>query len=191
MLFVLVVVVVVVVVVLEVVVVVIVVVVELVFYSLRIFLLQCILMVFHWNLSNKMSPQVSRTLLSILVDLNNVVVWMLSTRLLSMSSSPCTNPLVTVPRAPITIGITVTFILHRFFFFQFPNEVQVLIFLFAFFQFYSVINWDSEVYNSASLFFLLIIKRSGRLAEIRWSVCISKSQRSLCVSFSRRESGLC
>ena len=32
---------------------------------------------------------------------------------------------------------------------------------------------------------MLIIIRSGLLAEIRWSVCISKSHRSLCVSFSR------
>ena len=31
-------------------------------------------MVFHWNLRNSESPQVSRTLLSILADLNNVIV---------------------------------------------------------------------------------------------------------------------
>ena len=37
-------------------------------------------MVFHWNLSDSKSPQVSRTLLSILGDLNNAVVWMVSTR---------------------------------------------------------------------------------------------------------------
>ena len=41
-----------------------------------------------------------------------------------------------------------------------------------------------------SSFLLLTITRSGRLAEIRWSVCISKSQRTLCVSFSRTDSGL-
>ena len=41
------------------------------------------------------------------------------------------------------------------------------------------------------LSFLLIIIRSGCLVEIRWSVCISKSQRSLCVSFSRKDAGLC
>ena len=34
------------------------------------------------------------------------------------------------------------------------------------------------------LFFLLIVIRSDRLVEIRGSVCISKSQRSLCVSIS-------
>ena len=41
------------------------------------------------------------------------------------------------------------------------------------------------------LFFLLIIIRSGLLAEIRWSVCISRSHRSLCVLFSRAGAGLC
>ena len=40
-------------------------------------------------------------------------------------------------------------------------------------------------------FFLLIIIRSDLLAEIRWSVCMPKSQRSLCVSFSRTGAGLC
>ena len=35
------------------------------------------------------------------------------------------------------------------------------------------------------LFFLLIIIGSSLLAEIRWSVCMSKSHRSLCVSSSR------
>ena len=41
---------------------------------------------------------------------------MVSTRILTFnSSSPCTNPLVTVPRTPITIGITVNFTYHSFF----------------------------------------------------------------------------
>ena len=66
-------------------------------------------MVFHWSLSDSKSLQVSRTPLSILADLINAVVWIVSTLLISKSSSPCTNPLVTVPSAPITIGISVTF----------------------------------------------------------------------------------
>ena len=37
-------------------------------------------MVFHWGLSDSKSPQVSRTLLSILAVLNNAVIWMVSTR---------------------------------------------------------------------------------------------------------------
>ena len=54
-----------------------------------------------------------------------------------------------------------------------------------------MVRWDNKVHNSASSLFLLIIIRSCRLAEIWWSVCISKSQRSLTVSFSRIRSGLC
>ena len=47
-------------------------------------------------------------------------------------------------------------------------------------------------FSFSFLFFLfLMIKRSCRLAEIRWSICISKSQRILCVSFHRTNSGLC
>ena len=50
-------------------------------------------MVSHWRLRDSKSPQICRTLLSILADLNNKVVWMVSSRLLI--SRPCTNPLVT------------------------------------------------------------------------------------------------
>ena len=76
--------------------------------------------------------QVSRTLLSILAVLNNVVVWMVSTcPLISKSSSPFNNPLVTVPKALIIIGIIVTFMFYSFF--QFSSKVEVLILLFIFF----------------------------------------------------------
>ena len=61
-------------------------------------------MVFYQSLSDIKSPQVSRTLLSILVDLDNAVVWMISTRPF-ISKSP--NPLVTVQ--------IVTFMFHSFF----------------------------------------------------------------------------
>ena len=72
-------------------------------------------MVFHWSLSDSKSPQVSRTLLSILPVLSNAVVWMVSTRPpTSKSSSPFNSPLVTVPNAPIKIGIIVTFMIHIF-----------------------------------------------------------------------------
>ena len=73
-------------------------------------------MVFHWSLSDSKSPHVSRILRSILADLNIAVVWLVSTSpAISKSSSPCTNPLVTVQRAAITIGITVTFMFQSFF----------------------------------------------------------------------------
>ena len=96
--------------------------------------------------------QVSRTLLSILAIFNNADVWMVSTRPpTSKSSRPFNNPLVTVQKAPITIGIIVTFMFHSFF--QFSSEVKVLISLFTFFQFYSVVSRDSKVDNFADFLF--------------------------------------
>ena len=73
-------------------------------------------MVFHWSLSDSKSPQIFWTLLSLVADQFYAVVWMAFTRpVISPSSSPFINPLVTVPRAPITIGIIVTFMFHGFF----------------------------------------------------------------------------
>ena len=146
-------------------------------------------MVFHWSFSDSKSPQISRTLLSILAVLNNVVVWMDSTRPpTSKSSNLFSNLLVTVPNAPITIGIIDTVMFHSFFFFKFPTNVGVLIILFIFFQFF-FFQWSAGTAKwtifSNSLFLLLIIIRSRLLAEIRRCVGMSKSHRSLCVSFSR------
>ena len=124
-------------------------------------------MVFHWSLSDSKS-QVSTTLPSILAVLNNAVVWMVSTRPpTSKSSSPFSNPLVTVPKAPIPIGIIVTFMFQSVF--QFSSKVEVFILLFIFFQLYSVVSRHSKVDNFANSLFLLllIIIRSGLLAEIR------------------------
>ena len=71
-------------------------------------------MVSHWSLSESKSLQVPR-MHSILADINNAVVWTVpSSLVISKSSGHCTNPLVTVPRAPITIGIIVTFMFHNF-----------------------------------------------------------------------------
>ena len=106
---------------------------------------------------------------------------------LSKSFSPCTNPVVTVPSASITIGISITFIFHSFF--SSLSRSRYL-FLFAFLQFYFVASQKSKVHYLGGSLFLLTITRSGHLAEIWWSVCISKSQRSLCVSFYRIDSGL-
>ena len=49
----------------------------------------------------------------------------------------------------------------------------------------------STILQILSYFLLLIIIRSGLLAEIRWSVYISKSNRSLCVSFTWKAAELC
>ena len=73
-------------------------------------------MVFHWSLGESKSPQVSRTLLSILAVFNNAVVCMVSTHPpTSKSSRPFNNPLVTKPKETITIGTIVTLMFHSFF----------------------------------------------------------------------------
>ena len=139
-------------------------------------------MVFHWSLSDSKSPLVSRTLLSIMAVLNDVVVWMVSTHPpTTKSSSPFSNTtLVTVTKAPITIGIIFTFMFHCFF-----NSLARSRYLSFFSLSFSFIYWF--IY----LFWLLIIIRSGLLAEIRWSVFTSKSHRSLYVLFSRIAAGFC
>ena len=117
-------------------------------------------MVFHWSLSDSKSPQVSTTLLSILAVLNNAVVWMVSTRSpTSKSSRPLNNPLVTVLKAPITICIIVTFMLHSFF-----NSLARSRYLSLFSHSFSFIRWSAATAKSTIweiFFFLLIIIRSG------------------------------
>ena len=127
------------------------------------------------------SPQVSRILLSILADLNNAVVWMVSFHLqISSFYSPLGKHLGIVPRAPITTGITVTFMVHSFFLVL--SQDLSICFFFALFDFYSMACRDSKIhYSTGSLFFLLIITRSGFLAGIRESVCTWKSKRILCL----------
>ena len=110
---------------------------------------------FHWCSNDCKSPQVPGTLFSIPTKLSNAVVWMVSIcPLISKSFSPCTNPLVTVRIVPITIGVSVTFMFHCFF--HFTCKVKALIFLFVFFQFYSVVHRDNKVYNSANYHFTLL-----------------------------------
>ena len=133
--------------------------------------------------------QISMTLNSILANLRNVVIWIASARpLISKSSSLFTNPLVTVPRAPITISTTVTFLFHSF---LIPKHGRGTYPSFHFLSILFYRQWDRKVHNSAISLFLLITIRSDRLADIRWYFCISKYPRNLCVSFSKTNSGLC
>ena len=102
---------------------------------------------FHWSLRDSKSPQVSRTLLSILAILNNVVVWMVSTHPpTSKSSCPFNNPLVTVPKAPITIGIIVTCMFHSFF-----NSLARSKYLSFFSHSFSFILWSAGTAKSTIL----------------------------------------
>ena len=142
-------------------------------------------MIFHWRLSDSKSPQVSRTLLSILAVLNYAVVWMVSIHPPTFkSSSPFSNPLVTVSKEPITIAIIVTCMFHSFF--QFPSKVDVPILLFTFFQFYSVVSRDSKVENFASsLSFLFFFFCRLLLGLVFWprfgDPCVCQSPIGICV----------
>ena len=127
-------------------------------------------MVSHWSLSDSKFPQVSTTLLNILVDLSNAVVWMVFTRpLISKCPSPRINLLVTVPRVPITIPITVTSMFHIFFRSLIKSKYL------SFFSFsFSFTQWSAGTAKSniqqVLFFFFFFLTKSGRLAKNRWSV---------------------
>ena len=132
-----------------------------------------------------MTASLLKSLLGILVDLNNAVVWMVSTSLvISKSSSLFTNPSVTVPRVPITIGIIVTFMFHSFFFNSLARSRYLSVFSLSF----NLTLWSAGTAKSTILqvlFFLLIVTRSDRLADILLLLCSFESfshQRLLVVS---------
>ena len=63
-------------------------------------------MTFHWSMNDSKSPQVSKTLFSILVDLNSAVVWMVSAGSpISNSSNLFIRPLEIVPGASSTVTV--------------------------------------------------------------------------------------
>ena len=104
-------------------------------------------MVFHWSLSDSKSPQLSRTLLSIRAVLSNAVVWIVSTRPpTSKSSRPFNNPLIIVPKSPITIGTIVTFMFHSFF-----NSLARSRYLSFFSHSFSFILWSAGTAKSIIL----------------------------------------
>ena len=104
---------------------------------------------------------------------------------------PFNNPLVIVSKAPITIDTIVTFMFHSFFI-SIARSNHLSFFSHSFrFILWSAGTAKSTILQILFFFVLLIIIRSGLLTEIRWSVCMSKSHRSLCESFSRTGARLC
>ena len=78
---------------------------------------------------------------------------------------------------------------HRFF-----NSLVRSRYLSFFSHSFSFILWSAGTAKSTILqilFYLFIIIKSGLLAEIRLSMCMSKSNRNVCVLFSRTCAGLC
>ena len=147
-------------------------------------------MVFHWSLSDSKSPLVSWTLLSILAVLNNAVVWIVSTRPpTSKSSSLFNNPLVTVSKAPITIGIIVTFMFHSFF-----SSLARSRYLSFFSHSFSFILWSAGTAKSTILqilFFCCWLL----LGLVFWPIfsdpSICQSPIGVYVSYFMRDAGLC
>ena len=77
------------------------------FYLFESFSHRSYLMIFYWSPRDSKSLKVFRNLLCILADLNNAVVWVVSTRpLISKSSSSCINPLVTVSNVVFNLSLS-------------------------------------------------------------------------------------
>ena len=150
------------------------------FTHLRVFQMSCLI--------DSMCHQVSITILRNLASLNNAAVWMVSTcPLISKSSIPFTNPVKIVPSVPITVGITVTFI-DFLVIYQCVDIHLSFLFLLIF---PCGLPWRQNQQFGRPSFFFLTMTKSSQTAEIKWSVCISKFQRSLCVLFSKTDSRLC
>ena len=142
---------------------------------------------FHWRLNDSKFSQISWTPFCILADLNNAVVWMVSILLpISNSSIPFSSLIESVPSAPTTIVNTVTSTLLICFFLVL-GQGRNFAFIFNL--------WSAGTTKSTGrkflFFFYLISTRDDLLTRISLSVCFSKSQRIVCVSFSRTHSGLC
>ena len=142
------------------------------------------LMIFHWSLCGSKSPQVPQTLLSILAYSKNAEIQTaLICLLISNYSSPHSKPLATIPNVPITTGITISLMFHDFLSSMARSKYLFLFSLFLIFTEQSAGIAKSTLW--LVLIFLLIITSSGLLAGIKGSVCISKSNRVLCVSFPK------
>ena len=92
-----------------------------------------------------------------------------------------------VPNTQITIGIIFTLMFHDFLGSLARSKYWALFSLPLIFTLWSTI-WPGFFFF---FFFSIIIPRSGLLARIRQSVCISKSQGILYISFSKTHSDLC
>ena len=97
--------------------------------------------------------------------------------LISYSSCPLSKPLGTVPSASYNFLI-------------FWQGVSICL-SFRFLNFHSGPRRRQHPLYGNFFFFLLIISEPRCLAGFRGSICVSKSQRILCILFSRTDSRLC
>ena len=136
-------------------------------------------MVSHRSLSAIKFSQVSRTLLSILADVNDSLLWIVSTWIfIPKSFSPFNKPLGIVPSAICTIVIIVIFIFHIFLHLEHGH--------FAFFYFCSGVCQNDKVsYLAGSLFYCWLL-----LGLVVWprfgNLFVSQNSRELCAFHSPR-----
>ena len=92
-------------------------------------------------------------------------------------SAPYNIPSGIVTSMAITTGITVTFAIHCFLI-SLARSTYLSLFLLSF----SFTLWSTRVEKFTIRHYLVgvTITRYGRLDEISWSICISKSQKTLC-----------
>ena len=136
---------------------------------------------FYWSLSNCKSPQVSKILLSILANVKNALVWIVSTcSLISKSSSPFPSPFEIVPYAPITIGKTVNFIFHSLFLLFWLDLGTYISFRFLLILLYGLTRTQSPPFSR--LFFLSLgLVFWSRIADL----FISQNLKDVCTSHSQ------
>ena len=139
-------------------------------------------MVFHWSRYDSNSPQVRKTILNILANLNDAMIGRIVIfPLISDSSGLLSKPLETVPSAPITNTITVTFSFQSFLSSQARSKYLSIFSLSFIFTLWSA--------GTISFFFFFFVRcdlvwSSGR----DWVICFILM---LCVSFSWTDTGLC
>ena len=139
-------------------------------------------MVSHRRFSDSKSPQVSWTLHSILANLKDIVVWRVSTSLISTSFTLFSN----------LLGL---FQVHQLQLASLLHSCSIG-FLVLFALSFNITLWSvgtaKSTIREVLIFFsfLLTIIKFRRLAEIRSFVCISKLPRTLCIAFSWIDSKL-
>ena len=113
------------------------------------FLLLCQLVVSHLNLSDCKSPYLFRALLSLLADLDNALVPMISIfSLISNLASLFLKPQGTVLSMPTITGISIIFMLHSFFS-SLARSKYLPIFCFFHFHFLSFSLWILQEQQNA------------------------------------------
>ena len=158
-------------------------------YSLRVFYTS----VSWWSLTGvweTASLFMSPGSFSIFWPTSTMLLFGLSPLVLRTTLLALNMPLGIVPSASITIVITVTFMFHSFFS-SLARYKYLPLFSSLISTLWSAGTVQSTIQQVLVFFFFFSLSRSGLLTGIKWSVCISKSQRMFCISFSRADSSSC